>query len=62
MDRLVEREEVVFGNSSGVDIDLDEIAFLARNVWRAKSAFSEGGEGLVEKGLLRSLSNLHFTR
>ena len=58
----MEREEVVFGNSSGVDIDLDEIAFLARNVWRAKSAFGEGGEGLVEKGLLRCLTNLHFTR
>jgi len=62
LDRLVEREELVFGNTMGVDIDLDEIKFLARNVWRAKSAFSETVDPSAEKGLTRTLAKLHFTR
>ena len=58
----MEREEQVFGNSKGNDIDLEEIIFLARNVWRAKSAFSETAEASMEKGLTRSMAKLHFTR
>ena len=62
LDRLVEREELVFGNCEGIDIDLDELVFLARNVWRAKSSFSETADGSMEKGLTRSMAKLHFTR
>ena len=58
----MEREELVYGNSKGIDIDLDEIVFLARNVWRAKSAFSETVDPSMEKGLTRSMAKLHFTR
>jgi hypothetical protein len=62
LNRLLEREELVFENDQGVDIDVDEIVFLVKNVWRAKSAFSDPGDSSMEKGLTRSLANLHFTR
>ena len=62
LDRLNDREEVVFGNSTSLDLDLEDIAFLARDVWRAKSAFADRWNKKPEKGLTRDLSNLHFTR
>jgi hypothetical protein len=62
LDRLAEREELVFGNTRGIGIELDEIVYLARNVWRAKSAFSDTVDTSMEKGLTRSLAKLHFTR
>lgn len=60
--RLIEREELVFGNVDGIDLDLDDIIFLARDVWRAKSAFADSADTALEKGLMRHVSNLHFTR
>ena len=62
LDRLSEREELVFGSSSALDLDLEDIAFLARDVWRAKSAFADPWDEKTEKGLMRGLGNLHFTR
>ena len=60
LDRLCTREELVFDNSEGVSLDLEDISFLARDVWRAKSA--RALEAAEEKGLSRSAKNLHFTR
>ena len=61
--RLVEREEVIFGNQKGVDLDLDELIFLVKNIWRVKSARSFSGEKVKgEKGLTRYLGDLQFTR
>ena len=62
LDRLNEREELAFGNSDGVDLHLDDITYLARDVWRAKSAFQDPADSTIEKGLTRSMANLHFTR
>ena len=61
LDRLEAREELVFGNTA-LELDLEDITFLARDVWRAKSAFADPIDEKTEKGLMRSLSNLHFTR
>ena len=60
LDRLCTREEVVFDNAEGVSVDLEDISFLVRDVWRAKSA--RALEATEEKGLSRSAKNFHFTR
>lgn len=62
MERLNLREETVFGNAEGVCMDLEDISFLARDVWRAKSARRLTVDPAAEKGLTRFLEGLHFTR
>ena len=60
--RLNEREELVFGNTEGVDLDLEEAIFLVRNVWRVKSARDSAEKVPGEKGLMRYLGDLQLTR
>ena len=62
LSRLEDREDLVFDNQEGIDIDLDEIVFLAKNVWRVKSARADPSKVTGEKGLTRYLGHLQFTR
>ena len=62
LNRLVDREELVFKNFDGVDLDLEEIMYLAKNVWRVKSARADANKLAGEKGLTRYLGDLQFTR
>ncbi|CAK0785696.1 hypothetical protein CVIRNUC_008907 [Coccomyxa viridis] len=63
LQRLTEREGLVYGNSEGPAVDLDDVIYLVRNVWRGLSA---KGAGHVlpgaDKGLQRSLKDLTLTR
>lgn len=61
-DRLDEREDVVFRSPGGTCLDLEDICFLARDVWLAKSARAPKTNVANEKGLSRFLDTLHFTR
>lgn len=54
------REEVAFGNCEGAALDVEDVGFLARDVWRAKSARAEVAR--AEKGLSRFTDDLAFTR
>ncbi|EIE19543.1 hypothetical protein COCSUDRAFT_67693 [Coccomyxa subellipsoidea C-169] len=63
LDRLTEREDLVFNNAEGPSVDLDDVIYLVREVWRGLSAKGppyvlSGGD----KGFKRSLANLTLTR
>ncbi|KXZ51482.1 hypothetical protein GPECTOR_12g445 [Gonium pectorale] len=64
LQRLQERERARFGTDEGVGVDLDEVAYLLREVWRGFSATDPhrvvppGGD----KGLMRATAHLTFTR
>eukprot|EP00873_Tetraselmis_striata_P028405 jgi/Tetstr1/448669/TSEL_035911.t3 len=63
LSRLEEREYERFGTRGGVAVDLDEVTYLVRELWRGFSAKAPrvvlpGGD----KGLCRSTVNLFLTR
>ncbi|KAG2455067.1 hypothetical protein HYH02_000892 [Chlamydomonas schloesseri] len=64
LERLRERERSRYGSDDGVAVDLDDITFLLREVWRGFSAraadrvVAPGGD----KGLMRATAHLTFTR
>lgn len=60
---LKEREEDRFGDTTGVAVDMDDIIYLLRELWRGFSARSDrvvlpGGD----KGLMRSTAGHTLTR
>ncbi|CAL5228157.1 g11237 [Coccomyxa viridis] len=63
LQRLAERENLVYGNSEGPAVDLDDVIYLVRDVWRGLSA---KGSRIVlpggDKGFQRSLKDLTLTR
>ncbi|GMH32893.1 hypothetical protein BSKO_00727 [Bryopsis sp. KO-2023] len=62
-DRLQEREELTFQNESGTPVDLHEVTFLVREVWRGVSAKTLGVPGHAkDKGLNRKTDHLVLTR
>ncbi|PNH06422.1 hypothetical protein TSOC_007192 [Tetrabaena socialis] len=65
LERLMERERQRYGSDEGVGVDLDDVAFLLREVWRGFSA-RDPQAGVVppggDKGLNRATAHLTFTR
>ena len=62
LERLRAREELIYGNLDGPEIDIDDITFLAKDVWRGKSARAAAGDAGKHKALCRSVDGLTFTR
>lgn len=63
LDRLTAREEQRYGSEDGVAVDIDDVTYLLREVWRGFSARAQrvaapGGD----KGLMRATAHLEFTR
>jgi len=65
-ERLKEREEVAYGTSAGVKVDLDEVEYLVRSVWCGCCAhvLSRGPLAAAKKnkGLWRNTSPLALVR
>ena len=59
--RLVEREEVRFGTSEGVEVDVEEVAYVARDLWRGRSAREQVARD-PGKGMWKSMTNMTLTR
>eukprot|EP00245_Coleochaete_scutata_P008421 TRINITY_DN2563_c0_g3_i2.p1 TRINITY_DN2563_c0_g3~~TRINITY_DN2563_c0_g3_i2.p1 ORF type:complete len:153 (+),score=29.32 TRINITY_DN2563_c0_g3_i2:24-461(+) len=58
--RLIEREEVRFGTSAGVEVDLEEIIYVVKELWRGRS-FRDGSRDLG-RGMFRTISCMTLTR
>ncbi|KAH7446470.1 hypothetical protein KP509_01G058000 [Ceratopteris richardii] len=59
--RLIEQEELQFGSARGVEVDLEEVAFVVRELWHAQSARQQKTR-VASKGMWRHVSNLRLTR
>ncbi|KAK9812030.1 hypothetical protein WJX73_010219 [Symbiochloris irregularis] len=63
LERLRQREEVVFGNNAGPEVDLEDVMYIVREVWRGLSA---KGPRIAPVGLDRAhnrpTSHLTLTR
>ncbi|CAI5471508.1 unnamed protein product [Closterium sp. Yama58-4] len=56
--RLVEREEMRFGSAQEVEVDMDDVMFVVREVWRGRSAWQLLREKEAAEKLLHSRSGL----
>ncbi|CAI6004886.1 unnamed protein product [Closterium sp. NIES-65] len=54
--RLVEREEMLFGSAREVEVDMDDVMFVVREVWRGRSAWQHLREKEAAEKLLHSQS------
>ena len=59
--RLAEREEVRFGSSDAVEVDVEEVAYVARDLWRGRSAREQVARD-PGKGMWKSMTNMTLTR
>lgn len=59
--RLVEREELRFGSAEGVEVDLEEIAYVVRELWHGHSARDKISRA-SSRGMWRHVNNLTLTR
>lgn len=59
--RLIEHEELVYGSAMGVQVDVEEVMFIVKELWHCRSArdFSVGGAG---RGMWRSVNELMLVR
>ncbi|KAK9844214.1 hypothetical protein WJX81_008230 [Elliptochloris bilobata] len=62
--RLAAREELLHGTADGLAVDIDDVTYLVRELWRGISARCPGGTSLPggDKGLHRSTADLVLTR
>ncbi|KAL3680679.1 hypothetical protein R1sor_023635 [Riccia sorocarpa] len=59
--RLIEREELLFGTASEVELDKEEVAVIIREIWRGRSARDQGSrEG--GRGMWNAMKMLTLTR
>ncbi|KAG6552591.1 hypothetical protein Mapa_005791 [Marchantia paleacea] len=59
--RLVEREELLFGTASEVELDKEEVAYVVREIWRGRSARAQGSRE-VGRGMWNAMKTLTLTR
>eukprot|EP00891_Asterochloris_glomerata_P009130 jgi/Astpho2/9130/e_gw1.00134.3.1_t len=63
LDRLLEREEVAHGTTANVEVDIDDVQYLVRELWRGVSAHQQGvSTAGANKGLHRSTADLVLVR
>ncbi|KAI5078153.1 hypothetical protein GOP47_0007977 [Adiantum capillus-veneris] len=60
-ERLIDQEELQFGSTKGVEVDLEEVAYVVRELWHGQSARAQKGR-MATKGLWRNVMNLRLTR
>ncbi|KAL2621669.1 hypothetical protein R1flu_001874 [Riccia fluitans] len=59
--RLIDREELLFGTASEVELDKEEVAVVIREIWRGRSARNQGSrEG--GRGIWNAMKMLTLTR
>ncbi|CAM6109865.1 unnamed protein product [Calypogeia fissa] len=59
--RLIEREELLFGTSEEVEVDKEEVAYIVREIWRGRSARQQSSKD-VGRGKWHSMKTLTLTR
>lgn len=59
--RLVEREELRFGSAAAVEVDLDDILYVVRELWRGRSARDQDNRD-SGRGMWRSMGHMTLTR
>ncbi|GAQ80166.1 NAD(P)-binding Rossmann-fold superfamily protein [Klebsormidium nitens] len=59
--RLIEREELRFGSGAAVDVDEDEVVYIAREMWRGRSARDQAARD-VGRGMYRAMAHMCLTR
>lgn len=59
--RLIEREELLFGSAAEVEVDKEEVAYIVRELWHGQSARDQSSRK-VGRGMWRSMNTLTLTR
>lgn len=59
--RLIEQEEIRFGSATGVEVDLEEVAYVVCELWHGQSARDQKLRSAA-KGMWRHVKNLTLTR
>ncbi|CAK9138155.1 unnamed protein product [Ilex paraguariensis] len=59
--RLVEHEELLYGTSMQVQVDVEEVMYIAKELWRGRSARDQSTKE-VGRGMWRSFNELMFVR
>lgn len=61
LQRLVEREELQFGSAAGVEVDLEDVVYVVRELWHGHSARDVSSISAA-RGMWRHVNNLTLTR
>ncbi|KAL1540743.1 tRNA threonylcarbamoyladenosine dehydratase [Salvia divinorum] len=59
--RLIEYEELQFGTAKQVQVDVEEVMYIAKELWHGRSARDESPKD-VGRGMWRSVNDLMLTR
>eukprot|EP00897_Mesotaenium_endlicherianum_P004166 jgi/Mesen1/3778/ME000205S03031 len=59
--RLVEREELLFGSACAVEVDVEDVMYVVKELWRGRSARDQGTRE-VGRGMFRSMNHMTLTR
>lgn len=59
--RLIEHEETLYGTSKQVEVDVEEVAYIVKELWRGRSGRDQASRD-VGRGMWRSVNSLTLTR
>ncbi|KAA8530687.1 hypothetical protein F0562_005379 [Nyssa sinensis] len=59
--RLIEHEELLYGTSMQVQVDVEEVMYIAKELWRGRSARDQSTKD-VGRGMWRSVNELMLVR
>lgn len=59
--RLIEHEELLYGTSMQVQVDVEEVMYIVKELWRGRSARDESMKD-VGRGMWRSINDLMLVR
>ncbi|PSS30058.1 TRNA threonylcarbamoyladenosine dehydratase, partial [Actinidia chinensis var. chinensis] len=59
--RLIEHEELLYGTSMQVQVDVEEVMYIAKELWRGRSARDQSTKD-VGRGMWRSINDLMLVR
>ncbi|KAG5529736.1 hypothetical protein RHGRI_030199 [Rhododendron griersonianum] len=59
--RLIEHEELLYGSSMQVQVDVEEVMYIVKELWRGRSARDESMKD-IGRGMWRSINDLMLVR
>lgn len=59
--RLIEHEETVYGTSAEVEVDVEEVMYIVKELWHGRSARDETAKD-VGRGMWRAMNELMLVR
>uniref|UniRef100_A0A7N0T0V1 THIF-type NAD/FAD binding fold domain-containing protein n=1 Tax=Kalanchoe fedtschenkoi TaxID=63787 RepID=A0A7N0T0V1_KALFE len=60
--RLVEHEETLYGCADEVEVDVEEVMYVVKELWRGRSARDEPAKGVSGRAMWRSVNELMLVR